>query len=108
MKTRKAQNIQITLRELLETDIEIKENFDSLSEQGQKEMLEISDEIRVPNLLSDTIFKTIFDPDVKDSLLSDFISCILGRKVKVLHSLKNEGQHHRAGHSGTVRGRLDS
>ena len=48
----------------------------------------------VPNLLSDTIFKAIFDPDVKDSLLSDFISCILGRKVKVLHSLKNEGLRH--------------
>ena len=72
---------EVTLRELLETDLEIKVSFDRLSEQGQREMLEISDSIRVPNLLSDTIFKTIFDPDVKDSLLSDFISCILGRKV---------------------------
>ena len=74
--------LPINLRILLQTDPEVKAAFERLSEQGQEELLEISDKKRVPNLLSDTIFKTIFDPDVKDSLLSDFISCILGRKSR--------------------------
>ncbi len=98
----KAKNKETNLRVLLDTDPEVKAAFERLSEQGQKEMLAISDEIRVPNLLSDTIFKAIFDPDVKDSLLSDFISCILGRKVKVLHSLKNEGLRHSIYSKGIV------
>ena len=98
----KTKKKETNLRILLDTDPEVKAAFKRLSEQGQKEMLEISDEIRVPNLLSDTIFKAIFDPDVKDSLLSDFISCILGRKVKVLHSLKNEGLRHSSYSKGIV------
>ncbi len=98
----KAKNKETNLRILLDTDPEVKAAFNKLSEQGQEEMLAISDERRVPNLLSDTIFKAIFDPDVKDSLLSDFISCILGRKVKVLHSLKNEGLRHSSYSKGIV------
>ena len=98
----KAKNKETNLRILLDTDPEIKAAFERLSEQNQEEMLAISDERRVPNLLSDTIFKAIFDPDVKDSRLSDFISCILGRKVKVLHSLKNEGLRHSNHSKGIV------
>ena len=101
-KTKNKENKETNLRILLDTDPEVKAAFDKLSKQGQEEMLAISDERRVPNLLSDTIFKTIFDPDVKDSLLSDFISCILGRKVKVLHSLKNEGLRHSSYSKGIV------
>lgn len=55
--------------------------------------MEIEEGLKVPNLLSDAVFKTIFDPDTQGERLSQLLSCILGRKVRVLHSLNKEGLH---------------
>lgn len=62
------------------------------AQMGQR-MLEIEAGDRIPNLLSGTVFKTIFDPDTQGNRLSDLLSCILGKKVKVLHFLNREGLH---------------
>ncbi len=64
--------------------------WEQLDEPAKKMFREIDAGKRVPNMLSDTIFKGIFNPDVYGDRLSEFISSVLGRKVKVLHSLGNE------------------
>lgn len=77
----------------IQGDHELSRLWSCLSADHKKQILEIEAGERVPNLLSDTVFKTIFDPDTQGSRLSDLLSCILGKKVKVLHSLNREGLH---------------
>lgn len=84
----------ITLSERLKEDQELSYLWERLSSNAQQELSEIYAGIRVPNFLSDTMFKIIFDPDEHGERLSQFISAILGKKVRVLHSLKNEGHPH--------------
>lgn len=67
--------------------------YRSANAQIGQQMLEIEAGDRIPNLLSDTVFKTIFDPDTQGNRLSDLFSCIFGKKVKILHSLNREGLH---------------
>lgn len=81
----------IRLDERLAEDEELRELWERLPEQAQREWREIDEGKRVPNLLSDTVFKKIFDPDENKERLSRFLCSVLGRQVKVLHSLKNEG-----------------
>lgn len=91
-----------TLYERVKMDKELFYLWSRLSPQTQKELQEVDAGIRVPDLLNDTVFKTIFDPDENGEQLSRFISAILGKKVKVLHSLKNEGRHHSMYSKGIV------
>lgn len=65
--------------------------WNRLSNETKQKIKEVDERKRVPDLLCDTIFKGIFNPDVNKDKLSQFISCIIGRKVKVLHSLDKEG-----------------
>ena len=91
-----------SLYERIKMDKELFYLWSRLSPQTQKELQEVDAGIRVPDLLNDTVFKTIFDPDENGEQLSRFISAILGKKVKVLHSLKNEGRHHSMYSKGIV------
>ena len=81
----------LRLDERLAEDKELSDLWEQLLERIQWEWREIDEGKRVPNLLSDAIFKKIFDPDENKERLSRFLSSVLGRQVKVLHSLKNEG-----------------
>ena len=56
----------------------------------------------MPDFLCDTIFKGIFDPEINGERLSRFISSILGKEVKVIHSLGNEGFHHSTYSKGII------
>lgn len=77
----------------IQRDRELSRLWSRLSAEHKQQILEIEAGDRIPNLLSDTVFKTIFDPDTQGNRLSDLLSCILGKKVKVLHSLNREGLH---------------
>ncbi len=83
-----------SLRERIRNDQEIKKHWEHLKQEDQQALLEIDAGVRIPNFLSDAIFKRIFDPDEYGERLSRFVSAVLGKKVRVLHSLKNEGRHH--------------
>ena len=61
--------------------------------KAQNEMREIDAGERVPNMLSDVIFKSIFHPDKEPKRLSAFLSSILNRQVEVIGSLDKEGIH---------------
>lgn len=92
----------ITLRERIKKDQEFHKKWKQLTPGAQQELLEIEAGIRVPNFLNDAIFKKIFDPDEYSERLSRFISAILGKKVRVLHSLKNEGRPHSVYSKGII------
>lgn len=82
---------KLGIMERIESDGELLSIWSKLSNETKQRWLEVDERKRVPDLLCDTIFKGIFNPDVNKNRLSSFISCIIGRKVNVLHSLDKEG-----------------
>ena len=76
--------------------------WNCLSEEKRQELREVDERIRVPNLLCDTVFKHIFDPDVNGERLSRFVSSILSKEEKVLHSMGNEGFRHSVYSKGVI------
>ncbi len=87
-------NNTVTLHDRIQNDTEISSLWRHLPPSAQQELLEIEAGTRIPNFLNDAVFKKIFDPDQYGERLSRFISAILGKPVRVLHSLKSEGRHH--------------
>ena len=85
---------ELRLWERVRQDETLLSLWNRLSKRVQKQFLEIDRGQRVPDLLNDTIFKGIFDPDEHGERLSQFVSSILGKKVTVLHSLATEGRRH--------------
>lgn len=85
---------KLHILERIENDEVLRLAWEQLDDNARQMFQEIDEGTRVPNMLSDTIFKGIFNPDVYGDRLSRFISSILGRKVKVLHSLSNESYPH--------------
>ena len=77
--------------DIIHGDEELSHIYSKLPYEIQEEIQGIDNQTIVPNFLSDVIFKGIFDPDVHKESLSAFVSSILGKKVKVLHSLQQEG-----------------
>ena len=59
-------------------------------ESYQQEYLEICSGVRGIKMLYDPFFKAIMNPDTRPERLSDFLSEVLGRKVKILKVLPNE------------------
>ncbi len=86
----------------IQRDEMLRKLWNQLPVSQQQELCEVGEGHRVPNLLNDTIFKGIFDPDKNGERLSRFISCVLGRKVKVLHSLQTEGNRHSIHSKGII------
>lgn len=64
--------------------------FCSWKEEYQQEYLDICTGVKGIKLLYDTYFKAIMNPDTRPERLNDFLSEILGEKVKILKVLPNE------------------
>ena len=56
----------------------------------QQEYLDICTGVKGVKLLYDTYFKAVMNPDTRPERLNDFLSEILGKKVKILKVLPNE------------------
>ena len=56
----------------------------------QQEYLDICTGVKGVKLLYDTYFKAVMNPDARPERLNDFLSEILGKKVKILKVLPNE------------------
>ena len=84
----------MSLLERVQQDETLLSLWNRLNPEAQRQFLEIDRGQRVPDLLNDTIFKNIFDPDEHGERLSQFVSSILGKKVTVLHSLSSKGHRH--------------
>ena len=77
------------LNELRDND-ELWSQFESWEEENQEEYLDICTGVKGVKLLYDTYFKAIMNPDTRPERLNDFLSEILGKKVKILKVLTNE------------------
>ena len=77
------------LNELRDND-ELWTQFESWEEENQEEYLDICTGVKGVKLLYDTYFKAVMNPDTRPERLNDFLSEILGKKVKILKVLPNE------------------
>ena len=77
------------LNELRDND-ELWSQFESWEEENQEEYLDICTGVKGVKLLYDTYFKAVMNPDTRPERLNDFLSEILGEKVKILKVLPNE------------------
>ena len=66
------------------------ETFCGWEEKYQKEYLDICTGVKGVKLLYDTYFKAIMNPDTRPERLNDFLSEIIGKKIKILKVLPNE------------------
>lgn len=66
------------------------DTFCSWEEKYQKEYLDICSGVKGIKLLYDTYFKAIMNPDTRPERLNEFLSEILGEKIKILKVLPNE------------------
>lgn len=66
------------------------ETFCGWEEKYQKEYIDICTGVKGVKLLYDTYFKAIMNPDTRPERLNDFLSEILGKKIKILKVLPNE------------------
>ena len=64
--------------------------FCGWEEKYQQEYLDICTGVKGVKLLYDTYFKVIMNPDTRPERLNDFLSEILGRKIRILKVLPNE------------------
>ena len=86
----KKQRDTIGILDRIDSDPELKEVWDQLSEESQRIIIEIDERKRVPDMLNDAMFKGVFDPDARPAWIEKLISSVLGKDVKVIRSLKNE------------------
>ena len=77
--------------ELIEQNAELKERWESLSESSRQTFIDVDNKVIVPNMLSDLMFKGIFDPRYNSEWISGFVSAILDRKIRIIRSLDKEG-----------------
>ena len=69
---------------------EMWKTFFGWEEKYQQEYLDICTGVKGVKLLYDTYFKVIMNPDTRPERLNDFLSEILGRKIRILKVLPNE------------------
>ena len=66
---------------------ELEEKFDSWTAEQQEEFLNRCTGVKGHKMLRDSFFKELMNPDRHADRMNDFLSCMLGQKVKVLHEL---------------------
>ncbi len=65
--------------------------FQSWKPKHQDEFLDFCSGVRGVKLLYDSFFKSIMDPEQDPERLSDLLSLLMGRKIRVLRELPHEG-----------------
>ena len=97
MASNKLRDLFPMIRTREEIRREIRQNrnlqdmFESWEEQQQEEFLDSCSGVKGVRILYDSFFKMIMDPERDPGRLSGLLSLILGRKVRVLRTLPNEG-----------------
>ena len=85
----------IRTREELQKEIiskpKLKNTFDDWAEEEQEEFLDICTGVKGLKITYDPYFKEIFNPEYDNERLSELLSCILNRMVKVITVLPNDG-----------------
>ena len=84
---------KIGILKQVQSDPQLLENWNKLPADKQEYFRQIDEKKLVPNILSDIIFKTVFDPSINPKRISRLISSILGKEISVIRSLDKEGIH---------------
>lgn len=71
-------------------DIRLQTLFYSWRKEQQEEFLNFCTGIRGVKILYDSFFKAILNPDATPERINDFLSVLLGKKVRILKTLPNE------------------
>lgn len=79
--------------ELLQQNGKLWRAFCSFPPKYQEELMQFCMGERGLRITYDAVFKKIFSPEKHRDRLEDFISFILGRKVKIVRVLQHEGTH---------------
>ena len=83
---------KIGILEMVESDHDkLKEAWGKLSPDSRKYFRLVDEGKLVPNLLCDSIFKAVFNPEIFPERLARLVGAILGREVKVVRSMDKEG-----------------
>ncbi len=77
----------------VQSDTKLLEIWNGLPAEKQEYFKQVDERKLVPNILSDIIFKTVFDPEINPRRISRLISSILGKEITVIRSLDKEGIH---------------
>ena len=77
--------------ELIEGDEEFRSRWEELDGKSREYLKEVYEGRQVPNLLSDRIFKGVFDPEIYSDSISRLVSSVLKHQVRFLHVLDKEG-----------------
>lgn len=84
---------KIGILKQVQSDAQLLEKWNKLPAEKQEYFRLVDERKLVPNILSDIIFKTVFDPDINPKRISKLISSILGKEISVIRSLDKEGIH---------------
>ena len=74
----------------IQSSKELRIIFENWTEKEQREFLDICTGVRGVKLLYDSFFKEIMNPDTAPERLEEFLSLLIGHKVKILKMLPNE------------------
>lgn len=78
------------LMDEIEKKEKLREMFNSWKDYEQKEFLDFCTGARGVKMLYDSFFKEVFNPEMTPERLNDFLSQVLGQRVKVLKVLPND------------------
>lgn len=78
------------LMDKIEKNEKLRELFYSWKDYEQKEFFDFCTGVRGVKMLYDSFFKEVFNPEATPERLGDFLSQILGQRVKVLKALPND------------------
>lgn len=68
------------------------QEFQKLSPQPKKELVEFAMGVRGLNVTYDPVFKKMFDPETRRGRLEEFLSLCMKEKVRILRVMPNESQ----------------
>ncbi len=74
----------------IEKKEKLREMFYGWKDYEQKEFLDFCTGVRGVKMLYDSFFKEVFNPEVTPERLGDFLSQVLGQRVKILKVLPND------------------
>lgn len=79
------------LLEEIQGTVKLRDIYDSWTDDEQKRFVDICTGAKGVKITYDPYFKEIFNPEYDSTRLNNLLSCILGRSVKVIAVLPNDG-----------------
>lgn len=76
--------------DIIQENEKLTEQFNSWEEEGQEEFLDFCTGVKGVKILYDGFFKEVFSPEYHVERLEEFLSLLLGKKIKIKQILPND------------------